>query len=271
MADFFSETLGYIRKHYSGSPEIGLVLGTGLGALVESIEIEKQLAYNFIPHFPISTVESHFGKLIFGRLGGKLVVAMQGRMHYYEGYSMQQITYPIRILKLLGIKTLLLSNAAGALNPAYRKGDMMALDDHINLLPENPLRGPNQEEFGPRFPDMSAPYDPDLLAAAQSIAQQEGYRLHRGVYCAVQGPNLETRAEYRFLRTIGADVVGMSTVPEVIVARHMGLRTFAVSILTDECDPDHLAPVSLAEILETARKIEPQLTRLIFRLVSEQL
>lgn len=271
MADFFNETLGYIRKQYTGTPEIGLVLGTGLGGLVESIDVEKQLAYNFIPHFPISTVESHFGKLIFGRLAGKAIVAMQGRMHYYEGYSMQQITYPIRILKLLGIKTLLLSNAAGALNPNYRKGDMMAIDDHINLLPENPLRGPNQEDFGPRFPDMSRPYDPGLIGAALSIAQDEGYRLHRGVYCAVQGPNLETRAEYRYLRTIGADVVGMSTVPEVIVARHMGLRTFAVSILTDECDPDLLEPVALADILDTAKTIEPKLTRLMYRLVQEQL
>ncbi|MCS7085175.1 MAG: purine-nucleoside phosphorylase, partial [Bacteroidia bacterium] len=239
--------------------------------LVESIEVEKQLAYNFIPHFPISTVESHFGKLIFGHLGGKAVVAMQGRMHYYEGYSMQQITYPIRILKLLGVQTLLLSNAAGALNPAYRKGDMMVLDDHINLLPENPLRGPNLEDFGPRFPDMSRPYDPELIAAAEDIARQEGYRLHRGVYCAVQGPNLETRAEYRFMRVIGADVVGMSTVPEVIVARHMGLRTFAVSILTDECDPDHLHPVALSDILEVARAAEPKLTRLMHRLVEERL
>ncbi len=271
MADFYNETLGYIRKQYSGTPEIGMVLGTGLGGLVEIIDIEKQLAYNFIPHFPISTVESHFGKLIFGNLAGKSIVAMQGRMHYYEGYSMQQITYPIRILKLLGIKTLLLSNAAGALNPGYRKGDMMAIDDHINLLPENPLRGPNQEDFGPRFPDMSRPYDPQLIKAALNIAQDEGYRLHRGVYCAVQGPNLETRAEYRYLRTIGADVVGMSTIPEVIVARHMGLRTFAVSILTDECDPDHLQPVALADILEAAKTIEPKLTRLMYRLVQEQL
>jgi len=269
----FNETLQYIRKQFNSSqmptPELGIVLGTGMGALVDSIQITRELPYNFIPHFPVSTVESHFGKLIFGTLGGKQVVAMQGRFHYYEGYSMQQVTLPIRIMKLLGIKTLLLSNAAGGLNPTYRKGDMMILDDHINLLPENPLAGPNIDEMGPRFPDMSRPYDPSLIAAAQAIAAEEGYTVHKGVYVAVQGPNLETRAEYRYLRIIGADAVGMSTVPEVLVATHMGLRSFAISVITDECDPDHLEPVSVEDVVRVAQSTEPKLTRLLERLVAE--
>jgi purine-nucleoside phosphorylase len=264
----FDDTLGYIRKHYTGSPAIGLVLGTGMGKLADCIEVEKTLAYNFIPHFPISTVESHFGKLIFGKIEGREVVAMQGRLHYYEGYTMQQITYPIRIMQLLGVRTLLLSNAAGAVNLDFHKGSLMIIDDHINLLPENPLRGPNLDKFGPRFPDMSRPYDPQLIALAEQIAREEQIPVHKGTYVSVSGPNLETRAEYRFLRTIGADVVGMSTVPEVIVAQHMGLRTFAISLITDECDPDNLAPVELAEILAVAAATEPKLTRIMQRLIA---
>lgn len=267
--EYYQETLEYIKKRYDRTPEVGIVLGTGLGGLIQNIQVEKELAYNFIPHFPISTVESHFGKLIFGELGGKVVVAMQGRMHYYEGYSIHQVTYPIRILKLLGIHTLLLSNAAGAVNLDIKKGSLMAIEDHINLQPDNPLRGPNLERFGPRFPDMSQPYNKALIAQAHAIAQQENIALHEGVYVCVPGPNLETRAEYRYLRIIGADVVGMSTVPEVIVANHCGLRCFAISVVTDECDPDHLEPVALEEIIRVAAEAEPKLTRIMTRIVAE--
>lgn len=265
----FRETLDYIRRYYKGEVEVGIVLGTGLGRLAEAIEKEHQLAYNFIPHFPISTVESHFGRLIFGRLGGKKVVAMQGRFHYYEGYNMYQITYPIRIMKLLGAHSLLLSNAAGALNLTYKLGDLMIITDHINLLPENPLRGVNLDQLGPRFPDMSAPYHPELIAKARAIAQRLGIPVREGVYVAVQGPNLETRAEYRFLRIIGGDVVGMSTVPECIVANHMGMRVFAMSIVTDIGDPDNLKPVSLEEIIHVANEAEPKLTQIFTHLVAE--
>lgn len=263
----FQETLEYIRRYYQDEVEVGIVLGTGLGRLADSIEKEVQLAYNFIPHFPISTVESHFGRLIFGRLAGKKVVAMQGRFHYYEGYTMYQITYPIRIMKLLGVHTLLLSNAAGAVNLTYQLGDLMIIRDHINLLPENPLRGINLDQFGPRFPDMSQPYSAELIEKAKSIAQRLGYALQEGVYAAVAGPNLETRAEYRYLRIIGADVVGMSTIPEAIVANHMGMRIFAMSIVTDIGDPDNLRPVSLEEIIRVANEAEPKLTRIFTELV----
>ncbi len=269
MKEQLSEALEYIRRHYQKSPEIGIVLGTGLGGLVDEIEVEKTLAYNFIPHFPISTVESHFGRLIFGTIGAKEVVAMQGRFHYYEGYSMKEITFPIRILNMLGVKTLLLSNAAGALNPEYHKGDLMIIDDHINLQTENPLAGPNLKDFGPRFPDMSEPYDPDLIRRAEQIATTSGSRVHTGVYLAVTGPSLETRAEYRYMRMIGADVVGMSTVPEVIVARHMALRCFAISVVTDECDPGRLKPFDIEEIIQVAGKAEPTLTRLLKQLIQE--
>ncbi len=265
----FRETLAYIRRYFQGEVEIGIVLGTGLGRLADAIEKEHQLAYNFIPHFPISTVESHFGRLIFGKLGGKRVVAMQGRFHYYEGYTMYQITYPIRIMKLLGAHTLLLSNAAGALNLSFRLGDLMIITDHINLLPENPLRGINLDQLGPRFPDMSAPYHPDLIARAKAIAARLGIPVREGVYVAVPGPNLETRAEYRFLRIIGGDVVGMSTVPECIVANHMGMRVFAMSIVTDIGDPDNLKPVSLEEIISVANASEPKLTQIFTELIRE--
>lgn len=265
----FEETLQYIRKSYSGTPTVGIVLGTGMGGLVDSIHIEKTIAYNFIPYFPVSTVESHFGKLIFGKIGDQDIVAMQGRFHYYEGYSMGHITYPIRIMRLLGIKTLYLSNAAGGLNPNIKKGDLMVIDDHINLLPENPLRGQNYEEFGPRFPDMSQPYDKSMIAKAHHIAKDENITLKQGIYVAVQGPNLETRAEYRYLRNIGGDVVGMSTVPEVIVANHMGLRTFAMTVVTDECDPDNLIPLTVDEVIATAAKTEPLLTKILVRMINE--
>lgn len=263
------EAVSYIQKHFEGQPEVGIVLGTGLGGLVSEINIEKEIAYNFIPHFPVSTVESHFGKLIFGTIGDKKVVAMQGRFHYYEGYSMYDITFPIRVLKMLGIQTLYISNAAGGMNLGYKKGDLMIIDDHINMQPANPLVGQNLDDLGPRFPDMSRPYDPALIAKAQEIAQEENITAHLGVYVSVAGPMLETRAEYRYLRSIGADVVGMSTVPEVIVANHMGLRTFAISVITDECDPDHLEPVDVADIIATAGEAEPRLTRILSRMIKE--
>lgn len=263
----FAETLNFIARHVEHTPRVGIVLGTGMGALVQSITVKKALAYNFIPHFPLSTVESHFGKLIFGSIGQVPVVAMQGRLHYYEGYSMQQLTYPIRIMKLLGVQTLVLSNAAGTLNPAFDKGDIALIEDHLNLLPENPLRGQNLDDFGPRFPDMSAPYDVALMTQAEALATELGITLRRGVYAAVAGPNLETRAEYRYLRGIGADLVGMSTVPEVIVANHMGLRTVAFSVVTDACDPARLSKVTVEEIIAVAMAAEPKLTRLLERLI----
>jgi purine-nucleoside phosphorylase len=264
-----SDAVSYIRNLYKETPEVGIVLGTGLGGLVNEIQVEKEIAYNFIPHFPVSTVESHFGKLIFGKIGDKRVVAMQGRFHFYEGYSMAKITFPIRVMKMLGIHTLYISNAAGGMNLGYQKGDLMIIDDHINLQPDNPLIGPNEEDFGPRFPDMSRPYDQELIQRAIQIADEEKISAHVGVYVSVTGPNLETRAEYRFLRMIGADVVGMSTVPEVIVANHMGLKTFAISVVTDMCDPNHLEPANVADIIETAKKAEPKLTRILSRLIRE--
>ena len=264
-----NEAVEYIQNHYEGQPEIGIVLGTGLGGLVDEIEVEKELGYNFIPHFPVSTVESHFGKLIFGKLGGKKVVAMQGRFHFYEGYTMNNIVFPIRVMRQLGVETLFLSNAAGGMNLEYKKGDLMIIEDHINLQPSNPLIGPNLDEFGPRFPDMSRPYDRDMITQAEAIAKDEGIRTHTGVYVSVTGPNLETRAEYRYLRVIGADVVGMSTVPEVIAANHMGLKVFAISVVTDECDPEHLEPVNVADIIATAASAEPKLTRILSRMIQE--
>lgn len=263
LTENIAEALDFINKRFESKPEIGIVLGTGLGGLVSEIEIEVEIPYNFIPHFPISTVESHFGKLIFGKLDGKNVVAMQGRFHLYEGYSMKQITFPIRVMKMLGIKALLISNAAGGLNPDYQKGDLMILDDHINLLGDNPLIGTNNPEFGPRFPDMSEPYSQELIANAVKLAEGIEIGVHKGVYVAVSGPSLETRAEYRFLSIIGADAVGMSTIPEVIVAKHMGIKTFAISIITDLCDPDNLEEVSVEEIIAVAEKSEPHMTKLM--------
>jgi purine-nucleoside phosphorylase len=264
-----NETLLFIHKNYKLDCEVGVVLGTGLGDLVREIEVSMELSYQDIPHFPVSTVESHAGKLIFGRLAGKQVVAMQGRFHYYEGYTMQQITFPIRVMKFLGIKTLVISNAAGGMNPLYRKGDIMIMDDHINLLGDNPLIGPNNDELGPRFPDMSEPYSKRLIELAEQIALQEQMKLQRGIYVAVSGPNLETRAEYRFLRGIGADVVGMSTIPEVIIARHMGIEVFGISVVTDECFPDALQPADVPDIIRTANEAQPRLTLLMKRLIEK--
>ena len=269
MLESIRNTTEYIKKRIGDfEPEAGIILGTGLGALVNEIEVEKQLMYSNIPDFPMSTLEFHSGKLIFGTLGGKKVVAMQGRLHYYEGYTMQQITFPVRVMKMLGIKTLFVSNASGSLNPDIKKGDLMILEDHINLQPMNPLTGRNDEELGPRFPDMSEPYRHDLIEKGLAIAKANNITCHKGVYVAVTGPNLETRAEYRYLRVIGGDIVGMSTVPEVIVANHMGLPVFAISVITDEGFTEVLKPVSLDEILAVAREAEPKLTVILKELIA---
>jgi len=264
------QAVDYIRSRTRMKPEIGIILGTGLGGLVKEIKKETVLDYDEIPHFPVSTVESHHGKLIFGTLGGKSVVAMQGRFHYYEGYTMQQVTFPVRVMSKkagLGVKTLLISNAAGGMNPDFRKGDIMAIADHINLQGDNPLIGPNDNDLGPRFPDMSEPYSAKLISLAERVASDLKVKLRRGVFVAVQGPNLETRAEYRFLRGIGADAVGMSTVPEVIVAVHMGMRVLGFSIITDECFPDTLKPVTVEEVIAVANRTEPKLTKIMKEVV----
>ncbi|HKR04114.1 MAG TPA: purine-nucleoside phosphorylase [Bacteroidia bacterium] len=247
----------------------GIILGTGLSGFVNEIKIEKEISYGNIPHFPISTVESHPGKLIYGTVENQKVIAMQGRFHYYEGYSFQQIVFPVRVLKMLGIKYLLLSNAAGAINLDFKKGNLMLINDHINLLPSNPLIVKNDERFGTRFPDMSAPYDKTINEKLKSIAHAENITLYEGVYAAVPGPNLETRAEYRYLKKIGADAVGMSTVPEVIAASHLKLPCAAVSVLTDECDPDNLKQVDIKEIIEVAGKAEGKLSLLFKKIIRE--
>lgn len=269
MLKEISEAATYIKSRGVLQPEVGVILGTGLGnRFVQEMENTIAIEYNEIPNFPVSTVETHHGKLIYGTVGGKKVLAMQGRFHYYEGYTQQQITLPVRVMKVLGVQYLLISNAAGNMNMQWQKGQLMLLDDHINLLPANPLRGKNLDEFGPRFPDMSCPYDPNLNQRLKQIAKEKNILLNKGVYVVVTGPNLETRAEYRFLRNIGADAVGMSTVPEVIVANHMGLPCCAISVLTDDCDPDNLKPVNIAEIIEIAGKAEVNLTTLYVELIA---
>lgn len=262
MITEITNAAAFLRSKGLLDVEVGIILGTGLGHLVEHIQILKEFSYTDIPHFPVSTVESHAGKLIYGKIGDKKVVAMQGRFHYYEGYTMTQIVFPVRVLKMLGIRYLLVSNAAGCLNTNWRKGELMLIDDHINLQPTNPLIGQNIDELGTRFPDMSAPYSVSMNAALERIATSRGITLRKGVYASVPGPMLETRAEYRYIRMIGADAVGMSTVPEVIAANHMGLPCAAVSVLTDECDPDNLQPVTLAEIIAVASKAEVKLSEL---------
>jgi purine-nucleoside phosphorylase len=252
-----------IRQRTSFAPDVAIILGTGLGGLAGEIDVETSIPYSEIPHFPVATVETHAGRLLLGTLAGRRVVAMQGRFHLYEGYSPQQVTLPVRVMALLGASTLVVSNVSGGLHPLWKPGDLVLLDDHINLLGDNPLAGPNADDLGPRFPDMSAPYDAALQRLAESVAFDAGLRLHRGVYVAVMGPNLETRAEYRMLRAIGADVVGMSTVPEVIVARHMGLRVLGLSIITDACLPDALEPADIDAIIRTAMMAEPGLTAVI--------
>lgn len=264
-----SKALEFIQSKTKMQPNYLLILGTGLGQLADEMDVETVISYDEIPHFPVSTVESHAGKLIFGTLGGKEVVAMQGRFHYYEGYSMQEICFPIRVLKENGADTLFVSNACGGMNPNYKRGDIMLISDHINLLGDNPLIGPNDNELGPRFPDMSDPYTERLREIAQTVALSEAIAMHQGVYVALSGPMLETKAEYRFLRLLGADVVGMSTVPEVISAVHMGMDVLGISVITDECFPDALAPINIEEILEAAAMAEPKMTKVIIRVLEK--
>lgn len=244
-------------------PEVAVILGTGLGGLAEEMQVAAALSYGDVPGFPAATLEFHAGRLLFGRLGGRRVVAMQGRFHRYEGYTLQQVTFPVRVMRALGADTLVVSNACGGMHPLWRPGDLVLIADHINLLGDSPLVGPNDEQLGPRFPDMSMPYDAGLRTLARDVARELGVTLREGVYVAVTGPNLETAAEYRFLRGIGADVVGMSTVPEVIVAVHGGMRVLGLSIITDACLPDALAPADIPKIIATAKAAEPALTRVV--------
>lgn len=261
------EAKEFVQKRTKLKPSIGIILGTGLGALAGEIKNKSKLAYKDIPHFPVSTAPGHQGNLILGMLGGKKVVAMQGRFHSYEGYTLEEIAFPIRVMRQMGIDLLIESNAAGGMNPNFRAGDLMIITDHINLHGNNPLIGPNDDSLGPRFPDMSEAYDEGLIELTEDIAIQERIRIHRGVYVGVTGPNFETRAEYRFLRLIGADAVGMSTVPEVIVARHAGLKVLGISCITDECIPDRLNPLDLRYMIRVAKEAEPKMTRLVKKVV----
>ena len=256
-----------VRARSALVPDIAIILGTGLGGLAKEIEVETSIPYQEIPGFPLSTVESHAGRLLLGRLRGKAVVAMQGRLHRYEGYSLQEVTFPVRVMRALGARVLVVTNVSGGMHPFWPAGDVVLIADHINLLGDNPLIGRNDERLGPRFPDMSDPYDAGIRALARQIALDQGVALREGVYVAVPGPNLETRAEYRMLRTIGADIVGMSTVPEVIVAVHGGMKVAGFSIITDQCLPDALEPVAIETILAIAARAEPGLTRLVAALV----
>lgn len=246
-----------------GAPRVGIVLGTGLGGLADAMEVEVSVPCEELPHFPVSTVETHHGRLLLGSLNGVQVVAMQGRVHRYEGYTLREIVLPVRVMRLLGADTLVVSAACGGMNPLWASGDLVLLDDHINLMGDSPLTGPNLDELGPRFPDMSTPYDPGLREIAAAVALEERIPLREGVYVAVTGPQLETRAEYRMLRSMGADVVGMSTVPEVIAARHMGMRVLAIAVVTDQCLPDALEEVDVEKIIATAVAAGPRLTRLV--------
>ena len=268
MLEKIKESVDAIKSRSSFQPEFGIILGTGLGGLVSSIDIRCTIEYADIPHFPVSTVESHHGRLVFGILSGRNVVVMQGRFHYYEGYSFQEVTYPVRVLKMLGISALFVSNACGSVNPEMKTGELMIITDHINLLGGNPLRGKNMDELGPRFPDMAEAYNKEFITKAVKLAESLPVRVHTGVYASVQGPNLETQAEYRYLRFIGADVVGMSTVPEVIVARHMQLPVFAVSVITDEGFHDELEAVSLQDVLQAANRAEPFMAQLMKDLIA---
>jgi len=258
-----------VRSFSQTQPEIAVILGTGLGNLVNKIKTELAIDYEKIPYFPKSTVESHAGKLIIGTLSGKNVIAMEGRFHFYEGYSLDDVTFPVRVLKELGVKVLIVSNAAGGLNLSYGKGDLILIDDQINFMGVNPLIGPNDERLGPRFPDMSQPYSDRLMKIAEEVAQAQNLSVKRGVYVGVTGPNLETRAEYRMMKAMGADLVGMSTVPEVIVGVHVGLEILGVSVVTDVCDPDNLPPVDIKEIIQTANEAGPKLDRLIEAIVEK--
>ena len=270
LAGQIDEAVAAIREHWPEQARAGIILGTGLGSLAKQIETEARLEYETIPHFPRSTSISHAGQLVCGRLQGLPIVAMEGRFHAYEGYTHQQLTFPVRVMKALGADLLIVSNACGGMNPHYACGDIMVIDDHINLMLGNPLIGVNDDRLGPRFPDMSRPYDPQLIERALEIARRENFAAHRGVYVAVTGPNLETRAEYRFLRLIGADVVGMSTVPEVIVAAHSGMRVLGLSVVTDLCLPDALERADIAKILSHAASAEPKLRKIVLGVLQEE-
>jgi purine-nucleoside phosphorylase len=267
MLEQFKESVKYIKSKTSVEPTVGIILGTGLGGLVKEIKIIDEIPYEDIPNFPVSTVESHSGKLIFGELGGKKVVAMQGRFHFYEGYNMKEVTFPVRVMKLLGIERLFVSNASGGVNPDFIVGEIMILNDHINLFPAHPLIGKNIDELGPRFPDMSDPYDEEMIEMAVSIAKEMDIRIAVGSYAGLTGPTLETPAEYQHIRNTGADAVGMSTVPEVIVARHMSIPTFAISIITDLGVPGKIKKVSVADVIEVANRQEPKMTAIMSRLI----
>jgi purine-nucleoside phosphorylase len=270
LHDQIQEAVAAIRKLWKGKPHAGVILGTGLGGLAREIEAEATIPYGDIPHFPKSTAISHAGTLVCGRLAGVPVVAMEGRVHSYEGYSYQQITFPVRVMKFLGADLLIVSNACGGMNPQYRVGDVMVIDDHINLMNSNPLIGINDDRLGPRFPDMARAYTPELVDRALEVARKENFVAHRGVFVAVSGPNLETRAEYRFLRTIGADCVGMSTVPECLVAVHGGMRVLGLSAITDMCFPDSLKPVEIQEILHAAGIAEPKLRKIVLGVLAQE-
>ena len=269
MIKLINETTDYLISKGFENPQIGIILGTGLGQLTQELEIIKEVSYNHIPNFPTATVEFHKGKLIYGILSGKKVIVMQGRFHVYEGYSLQDVTYPVRIMKKLGIKTLLVSNAAGAINLNFNKADLMLIEDHINLQGSSPLAFKGVEKLGERFTDMSAPYNRAINATFKDIANAHNITLHEGVYASVVGPQLETRAEYRMLKILGADAVGMSTVPEIIVANHLGLKAAAISVLTDECDPDNLEPININDIIASASKAEPKMILLFKELIKK--
>ena len=268
LSETIARSAGAVKAKCALKPEVGIILGTGLGGLAAEIKRKTAIPYSEIPGFPRPTVAGHAGNLVLGALSGKTVAAMEGRFHYYEGYSMAEIAFPVRVMKALGAKYLIVSNACGGMNPLHRKGDIVIIEDHINLMPENPLRGPNDDALGPRFPDMCRPYDGRLIELAEAVALRGGIRAHRGVYVGVSGPNLETRAEYRFLRGIGADVVGMSTVPEVLVAVHSGLAVLGLSVITDLCLPDALAPADITEIIRVAGEAEPKLTTIVREVVA---
>ena len=268
MLETINQTISFINQRIKIKPEIGIILGTGLAGLAREISVETILNYEDIPNFPVSTVEGHHGKLIFGTLGGKKVMAMQGRFHYYEGYTMQQVTFPVRVMKLMGIQILFVSNASGGINPSYEVGDLMIINDHINLLP-NPLIGKHYIEFGPRFPDMSKTYDLKLVEKAEKIAKKNSIKIQTGCYVGVTGPTLETPKEYEYFRAIGGDTVGMSTVPEIIVARQMGMTCFAISIITDLGVPGKIKEVALEDILKVAEKSEPKMTLIMKKLIEE--
>lgn len=267
MWEDVQETVSFIQNKFDFKPEIGIILGSGLGGLSQDIAIEHRLAYEEIPHFPVSTVQGHQGALLFGTIGSKKVVAMQGRFHYYEGYSMKEVTFPVRVMKYLGIEKLIVSNASGGVNPHYKVGSIVIIKDHINFMPEHPLRGTNEERFGPRFVNMSQPYSQQMIAKAEAIAEERSIEVHQGIYLALQGPTFETLAEYKMVKIMGADCVGMSTAPEVIVARHMELECFGVSIITDMGDEESIDSISHDEVLQAAKKAEPKVRELISELI----